>query len=126
MHRRASRVVWPGPSPQRETAAAAAMAEEGARLGTSLAAQRRQLEDCRRETAALQQVPRLVNVRAVLRGRDFFPVKDRALRTTPQLGISGMKSARIRNDCQKISPRLRRRVPFFPTKSLGTGYIFYL
>ncbi len=63
--------------------------------------------------------------RAVLRGRDFSPVKDRTLRTTPQLGISGMKSARIRNDRQKKKiPQLRCGVPFFLPKVWGQ-HIFY-
>ncbi len=66
-----------------------------------------------------------ISHRAVLRGRDFFfPVKDRTLRTPPQLGVSGMKSARIRNDHQKNFPRLRLGLPFFLPKIWGRGVFF--
>ncbi len=59
-------------------------------------------------------------------GDGIFFVKDRTLRTAPQLGISSMKSARIRNDRQKNFPRLRRGFPFFLPKVWGRDIFFSL
>ncbi len=49
-------------------------------------------------------------------GRDFFPLRTPPKGPLPQLGISGMKSARIRNERQK---KLHLVVPFFLPKVWG-------